>query len=110
MAPPFAVVRRRSRQRLLRGTRGPGGEPLALLALGLEPLQDPLDVVGQFLGGDLQATDLAAETGLQTQRATQVHLVALDLLAPVVEDQLALETDVRHLDTGAGVRAAVEVD
>ena len=88
----------------------PLGEPLAVLALRLEGLEHPLDVVGQFVGGDLVAADLAAEPGVQAEPAAQVHLEALDLLAAVVGDDHALETDVGDLGAGAGVRAAVDVD
>src|SRR5690606_30547226 len=100
----------RSRQGLLGGARRPDREPLAVLALGLETLQDPLDVVRQFVGGDLQSAHLAAEGRLQAEGAAEVHLVAADLAALVVRDELALEADVGGLDARAGVRAAVDVD
>ena len=53
---------------------------------------------------------LAAEAGLEPDAAAEVHLEALDVVAVVVEDELALEADVGDLDAGARVGAAVEVD
>ena len=39
-----------------------------------------------------------------------MHLEALDVIAILVEGTDALESDVGDLDSGAGVRAAVDVD
>ena len=71
---------------------------------------DPLDVVGQLVGGDLVAAQLAAEAGVEPEPAAEVHLEALDLVAVGVQDELALEADVGDLDAGARVGAAVDVD
>src|SRR3954468_20585394 len=90
------------------GPVDPLGEGLALGPLIVEFGDDALDIVGEFGGGGLEAADLLAE-GL-AELAAQVDLEALDLLAGLVDHQLALEPDVGGLDPGAGVRAAVDVD
>src|SRR6478735_10886424 len=81
----FSLMSRSSQGRFV-GPGDPLGEPLALLALGVERLHDALDEVGQLVAGDLVAAYLPAEPGIQAQAATQVHLEALDLLAGVVGD------------------------
>src|SRR6516165_7985048 len=99
---------------LLASPGGPGGEALARLARRLEPVEHPLHVAGQVLGGRLEAAQLAAEPGAGAvaagQGAAQVHLEPLDLGAVRAGDQAPLQADVGSLDPGAGVRAAVEVD
>ena len=69
-----------------------------------------LDVVGELRAGDLVGPELAAEAGVEPETAAEVHLEALDLVAVVVEDELALEADVGDLDARARVGAAVDVD
>ena len=70
----------------------------------------PLDVVGQLLGRHLAGRAACGRSRRRSaERAAEVHLEALDLLAGLV-DQLALEADVGDLDAGARVGAAVDVD
>ena len=68
------------------------------------------DVVVQPDAGDLVRTQFLAELGVEPEPATEVDLEPLDLVPVVVQDQLALEPDVGDLGSGAGVRAAVDVD
>ena len=58
----------------------------------------------------LWARSLRPMFGAEAERAAEVHLEALDLVAVVVHDELALEADVGDLGAGAGVGAAVDVD
>ena len=53
---------------------------------------------------------LAPDDEVLAQATTEVDLVAGHLVTGRVGDDLALETDVRHLDAGATVRATVEMD
>ena len=89
----------------------PLGEGLLGEALVQVAAHQALDVVGQAGGGNLEAPHRAAQTGLGApvggQPAAQVHLETGHLLA-VDRDDLAFEADVRDLDAGAGVRAAVD--
>ena len=75
-----------------------------------EAAEHPLDVVGQLGAGHLEPAGLAAEARLGPELAAEVHLEALGLLPVGVGDEHALEADVGHLDAGAGVGAAVDVD
>ena len=100
----------RSSQRLLVRPRHPAGEGLLVLALVEEAAYDCLDIVGQAFRRHLVGAELAAEPGLESETATEVDLEALDLVAVVVENQLALEPDVGDLDPGARVGTAVDVD
>src|SRR5690606_40489427 len=84
----------RSSQVGLLGARHPLGEPLAVVTLVDESAHHPLDVVAQLGAGDLVCAQLAAEPGVQPEAATQVHLEALDLVARLVGDDLALQADV----------------
>ena len=63
----------------------PARERLAGLALVDEAAHEALDVVGQVVGGHLEAADGAAEAGLVAvggrQAAAEVHLEAGHLLA-----------------------------
>src|SRR5687767_12057020 len=86
------------------------GERLAAGAVVEEVPDDLLDVVGEVFGGHLVRAELAPEPGLETQRATEVDLEALDLVAVLVEHEHALESDVGGLDAGTGVGAPVDVD
>ena len=70
----------------------------------------PLDVVGQVVGGQAQALDRPPEAGLVAEASTEVHLEALHVVAVGVQGPDALEPDVGHLDPGARVGAAVDVD
>src|SRR3978361_1047264 len=100
----------RSDQPRLVGPGDVGGEPLT----GLAPLQvgpqHPLAVVGGLVLGDLVSAELAAEARLGAEVTAEVHLEALDALPGGVPDDHALEADVRRLEPGAAVRAAVHVD
>ena len=73
---------------------------------------EPLDEVGEVVGGHLEAAHRAAEAGLVAvgggEAAAEVHLEA-GLLLAVDRDDHALEADVGDLDAGAGVGAAVDV-
>src|SRR4051812_40245775 len=71
-------------------TVGPRREGLAGLAV-LEVVADHGgDVVVEPDAGDLVRTQLLAEAVLESERATEVHLEALDLLSVVVHHQHAL--------------------
>src|SRR5262249_45789844 len=87
------------------GAAGPGGELLAFGPVGEVVAQNPLDVVGQPVGGHLQAAQFPAERGIAAERSPQVHLEAL----AAVHDR-PLQPDVGDLEPGAGVGAAVDVD
>src|SRR5699024_6469861 len=93
---------------------GPFGERLGLGPSVEEAADELLDVVAQVVGGDLEAAHGPAQpclvAVLRGQSPADVDLEAGHLLAFVVGDDLALETDVGGLDPGAGVRAAVEVE
>src|SRR4051794_17622935 len=83
-----------SSQRLLGCPGCPLGESLAGVALVGEPAHHALDVLGKFVGRHLVTAQLAAEAGVETEPAAEVHLEALDLVAVAVEDELALQADV----------------
>src|SRR6266571_9525991 len=74
-----------SRELLITGPGGPGGEALTGLAGRVEAAQHPFHVVRQFLGRGLEPAHLAAEAGAgavaAVQAAAQVHLEAFDLPA-----------------------------
>src|SRR5882757_2270156 len=119
--PPVASPPRRStgsrtapRVRSLKigliGAGDPLGEALAGVALLGVVADHPVHVVAQLAGSHLQPAQLAAESGVQPEAATQVHLETGHLVAVRGGDDLALEPDVGGLGAGAGVRAAVEVD
>src|SRR5262249_7812116 len=61
-------------------------------------------------GGDLVAAQLAPEADVGAEASAEVNLEPLRLRAVGGGDQLALQADVRHLETGAAVRAAVHAD
>src|SRR5699024_793019 len=92
----------------------PRREGLAVAAIRLVPPGDPLDVVGDVIGRDLQPAYGASEAGLlairRRESATEVHLEPGDLVAVGVRDHLTFETDVGRLDPRARVRAAVDVE
>src|SRR3954470_3389531 len=81
----------RSSQRLLVCARSPRSEALARSALVEVPPDDSLDVVGKTCGGDLVGSELAAESGVEAKATAEVDLKALDLVAGLVEDELALQ-------------------
>ena len=58
----------------------------------------------------LRPRTLRPKPASDAERAAEVDLEALDLLAVAVEHELALQADVGDLDAGAGVGAAVDVD
>src|SRR5215472_3922539 len=109
--PGWAGPAESSCQVLLPGPGGPGGERLARHPAGVEAAQHPLDVVGQLVGGGLEAPDLPAEAGAfpvpAVQASSQVHLESFHLLTAREGEQRSLEADVRGLDPGARVGAAV---
>ena len=107
-APPRS--RRSPRSTASSARTHPVGERLAVLALVEVRRDDGGDVVVELGAGHLVGAQLAAEVGAQAGGAAEVHLEALDLVAVVVEHQLALEADVGDLGAGAGVGAAVDVD
>ena len=76
----------------------PGRELLAIGAVGLVVTQQPLDVVGQPVRGDLEPAQLAAEARVGAERAAQVHLEAL-----LAVDDRALQADVGQLEPGARI-------
>src|SRR3954452_1626171 len=97
-------------ERHLVGAGDPRGEALTgqpLLEVGRD---DVRHVVVEPRAGHLVGAQLAAELPGQADAATEVHLETLDLLAVVVQDELALEPDVGHLRARTRVRAAVDVD
>ena len=103
----------------LRSCAGPPrrpGRPTAAkrspsLALVQVAADHPLDVVGQLVGGDLEAAHLAAEAGVQARAPPPRCTWKPSTCSPSASgDQLALEPDVGDLDAGAGVGAAVDVD
>ncbi|KPC71416.1 hypothetical protein ADL26_15480, partial [Thermoactinomyces vulgaris] len=67
-------------------------------------------IVAEVGRGDLEAAGLASQARRGGVPAAEVDLEALDLLAVLVGDELALEADVAGLGAGAGVGAAVDVD
>src|SRR5699024_11690764 len=87
------------------------GERLGLGPSVEEAADELLDVVAQVVGGDLEAAHGPAQpclvAVLRCQSPADMDLEAGHLLAFVVGDDLALESDVGGLDPGAGVRAAV---
>src|SRR5512132_2701569 len=95
---------------LLFGAGDPIREALFVRALGSEAAHHPLDVVGYVFGGDLQAAQLAAESGGNAESAAQVDLEALDLPTLLIGDDHSLEADIRDLEASARVGAAVHVD
>src|SRR6201996_8169170 len=104
----------RSRQLLVARPYSPLRERLARLLTGCKPAENPFYVVRQLVSGGLEPADLAPEPRFgpvtTSQAAAQVDLEPFHLLAVRPGDQRALQPDVRGLDAGAGVRAAVHVD
>src|SRR5699024_7120587 len=93
---------------------GPFGERLGLGPAVEESADELLDVVAEVVDGDLESAHGPAQSCLvavlRGQAAADVDLEAGHLLAFVVSDDLALESDIGGLDPRAGVRAAVEVE
>src|SRR5947208_983388 len=80
----------------------PGSERLTLAAL-LQVRRDHAgDVVVEAPAGDLVGPQLATEVGAEREGTAEVYLEALDLVAVVVEHELALEADVGDLGACAG--------
>src|SRR5215212_20340 len=109
-AGSFPTAVPRSQQPLLLGAGDVVGEGLVGGPALEETAQYPLAVVDGLGLGHLVTAELAAEGGLHAEVAAQVHLEALDHLAVGVADHRALEPDVGGLESGAAVRAAVDVD
>src|SRR5271156_4445717 len=96
-APPhrFALHRRRrgsSQVRLIRAQR-PIREPFIPVALFDEVAHHTVDVVAEFVAGDLVLPQFSSETTVKPQAAAQVYLESLDRAAVAVVDHLALESD-----------------
>src|SRR5882757_10564839 len=101
----LAVTLARSQARSLKvrlvGPGHPLREPLAAVPLLDVLADDPVHVVAEPAGRDLQPAQLAAEAGVQSESAAQVHLEAGHLVAVRVRHDLALEADVGGLGAGA---------
>src|ERR1700761_7279592 len=104
----------RSREILIARPDSPLRERLVWLLVSCKPAEDPFYVVRKLIGGRLQPPDLTSEPRGRAvaagQAAPQVDLEPLHLLAVRSGDQRALQPDVRGLDAGTGVGAAVHVD
>src|SRR5205807_1029854 len=69
-----------------------------------------VDVIAELIAGDLVLAQLSSKTAVRAQGAAQVHLKPFDGSAVAVVDHLALEADIRNLNAGTRVRAAVDID
>ena len=99
---------RPSYQQLLLCTQGPRRKTLTRLSVSDKVAGHPLHVHGQLDHGGFEAAHLATEARLQAEGATQEDLETADLVAVSVGDEDALEPDVRDLDAGIRVGAAVD--
>src|SRR5690242_17744778 len=75
-----------SREVLVSGARDPCGESLRGALGRQESVEQPLEVVGQVVSGDLQTSYLAAETYVRGESAAELDVKALDSLAGGVGD------------------------
>ncbi|CNU44960.1 Uncharacterised protein [Mycobacterium tuberculosis] len=64
-----------------------------------EVAHHPVDVVAEFVTGDLVLAQFAAESGIQAEVSAQMHLEAFDGAAVSVVDHLSLESDVGDLNS-----------
>src|SRR5690242_1310902 len=78
----------RSSQIVLVCPHSPLCETFTLAAIFQEVACDPLDVVAEFVAGDLVLAQLSTEPAVQAQAAAQVNLESLDGAAVSVVDHL----------------------
>src|SRR5207244_389394 len=97
----------RSLQPVLRRSSRPPMKWLTVRAGGKVAAQQPFNIVRQLGGRDLHSLHFTTEGGALPQVATKVDLVGIDLRPVRGTDERPHEPDVRHLEAGAGVGAAV---
>src|SRR2546428_9448237 len=99
----------RSLQPILRRSSRPPMKWLAVRAGGKVAAQQPFDIVRQLGGRDLHSLHFTTEGAALPQVATEVDLVGIDPRPIGGGGERPHESDVRHLEAGAGIGAAVEV-